>query len=109
MGLANVGDHCPGGDIEGGEEVTGAVALIVVGSPGRGCRQHGQGRGGTVEGLDLGFFVNGEHCRGDRGAHVEPDQVADLFHQIGIGRDLKAVLSPGFEPKARQISRTGCG
>jgi len=49
--------------------------------------------------LDLGFLVDGEHRGGDRGTHIEPDQVADLFHQVRVGRHLEGVLAPGLEPE----------
>ena len=91
---------------ERGEEVAGAVALIVVGGP-LGCGgQHRQRRGGAIESLDLWFLVDGEDRGGDRRAHVQADQVADLLHQVRVGRDLKLSVRHGLSPNARQISRT---
>src|SRR5215211_4250524 len=66
----DVGDDLAGGDLEGGEQVAGAVALVVVGGSGRGGGQHGQGGGGAVERLDLGLVVHREHGGGHRGVHV---------------------------------------
>ena len=91
---------------EGGEQVAGAVALVVMGGPGRGGGQHRQRRGGAVERLDLRFLVDGEHRGGDRRVHVEGDEVADLLHQLGVRGHLEVVLAPRLRPNARQISRT---
>ena len=33
VGLADVGDHRAGRDVQGGEQVAGAVALVVMGGP----------------------------------------------------------------------------
>ena len=85
-----VGDDLPRGDLQGGEEVHGAVALVVVGGPGRGGRQHGQRRRGPVERLDLRFLVHREHRRRDRRAHVEGDEVPDLLDEVRAGGHLSA-------------------
>jgi hypothetical protein len=47
-----LGDDGAAGEIEGGEQAGGAVADVVVGHPGRRRGEHGQARGGPVEGLD---------------------------------------------------------
>ena len=99
VGLADVADHRARRHVEGGEEVTGAVALVVVGGASRRGGQHGQSRGGAVERLDLGLLVDGEHSGGHRRAHVEPNQVADLLDEVGVRRHLEGVLAPGFEPE----------
>src|SRR5690606_15008559 len=92
---ADVGDHLPGGDLQGGEQVTGAVALVVVGGPCRGGRQHRQRGRGAVERLDLGLLVHREHRGGDRRVHVQGDDVADLVHELRVRGDLELVLAPG--------------
>jgi hypothetical protein len=55
VGFADVGDDLARGDFQRGEEIAGAVALVVVGGPlGRG-RQERQRRRRPVQRLDLGF------------------------------------------------------
>jgi hypothetical protein len=95
----DVGDHRPGGDVQGGEEITGAVALVVMGGPRRGGGQHGQGWRRSVERLDLGFLVNREHRSGQRWVHIQGNEVTDLLHQVRIRRDLEGVLPPRLEPE----------
>jgi hypothetical protein len=60
MGRLDVGDDTPGSVVEGGEEITGTVALVGVRGSRRCGGQRGQGRGGAVERLDLGLLVDGE-------------------------------------------------
>ena len=97
MGLAQVRDDFTGGHVQRGEQVDGAVALIVVGGP-LGCGwQHRQGRGGPVQCLDLRFFVDTEHCSCDRWRHVETNDVSDFVNEQRVRRYFEFVLLPRFE------------
>ena len=60
--IAAVGDRA-GGDLQGGEQGRGAVALVVVGSFLGQTRAHRQDRLGAVEGLNLALFIDTEHDR----------------------------------------------
>jgi hypothetical protein len=92
--------------VQGGEEIAGAVALVVVGGPlGRGGK-HRQCRGGSVEGLDLGLLVDGEHDRRDRGFMYKATRSRIFSTSCGSGDTLKLSFSHGLSPKARQISDT---
>ena len=82
-----------------GEQVAGAVALVVMRGPRRGGGQHRQGRRGAVERLDLRLLVDREHGGGDRRVHVQRDEVADLLDQVGVRRHLEGVLAPRLEPE----------
>jgi hypothetical protein len=99
VGLAQVGDDLAGGDLQGGNQVQGAVADVVVGGLLRGGRQHRQGRCGPVERLDLRLLVDGVDRGRDRWGQAQADQVADLLDLVRIGRDLELVLSLGLEPE----------
>src|SRR4051812_23444359 len=55
---ADVGDDPAGGDLQRGEQVAGAVALVVVGGPGRRGGQHRQDRRRPVDRLDLRLLVD---------------------------------------------------
>jgi hypothetical protein len=60
----HVGDEVAGGDVQGGVQVGGAVADVVV-RPALGHARHErQHRGGAVERLDLRLLV---HAQNDRG------------------------------------------
>ena len=97
--FADVGDDSPRCQIQGREEVAGAVALLVTSGPRRGGGQHEQGRSGALGRLNLGFLVDGEDGGGHRRAHLEGDEVRDLFHEVEVGRHPEGVLAPGFEPQ----------
>ena len=52
-------------------------------------RAHGQQWGRPLQGLDLGFIVDTQH-QGPLGwIEVDPDDVADLLDEQGIGRKLE--------------------
>ena len=76
-----------------GVEVGGAVPAVVVGAPLGGSGQQGQDRRGAVEGLYLGFVVHTQHHRRVGRVQVQTRQVADLFHELGVGRYLE-MLGP---------------
>src|SRR5690606_12695221 len=85
------------------EQVTGAVALVVVGGPCRGGRQRGRG---AVERLDLGLLVHREH-RGATGGFMYRATMSRIFStSSGSGETLNSSSRQGLSPKARQISRT---
>jgi hypothetical protein len=63
---SDVGDHLAGGDLQGGEQIAAAVALVVMGRPLRCRQQHRQDRRGAVERLDLRLLIHREHRRGHR-------------------------------------------
>jgi len=44
---------------------------------------------GTVEGLNLRFFIDAEHRRVRGRVQIEPDDVPRLLDEQGIGRQLK--------------------
>lgn len=94
VALAEVGDDGAGGNLEGGEEIAGPIALVVVRGPLRRRGQHRQRRCGSVQGLDLGLLVDGEHRQRPAGSCTAPPG-PDLLHQLGIGRDLEAIVAPG--------------
>ena len=80
------GDHFARGHVQRGEEIDRAMPQIVV-RPSFGMADvHGQDRLCALEGLDLGFFVDREHDGIVRRMHVQPDHIANLRHQLGIGR-----------------------
>ena len=76
------------------------MSPIDVGAPFRLARVHRQRRLGAVEGLNLGFLVDAQHhgmiARIDRDA----DDVADLFDQQPVVRQLEGLAQTGTQAEA---------
>jgi hypothetical protein len=72
-----------GADVQGGEQVRGGVAAVVVGAFLSHVELDGQQGLGAVQGLDLdlGFFVETEHDSAAGRAQVEPDHIGDLLDE----------------------------
>ena len=65
------------------------MALVVVCPPLRDARQHWQDRLCTVECLDLALLVDAEYERTVRRRQIEPDNVADLIHEVRVAGELE--------------------
>lgn len=87
--LVPVPRHACRGDFQGGEQGGGAVPDVAVGGAFGQSGAHRQDRSGPVEGLDLTFLVHAEHDGVFGRVEVEPDDVADLGVQVGVGRELE--------------------
>ena len=90
VALIALADDRVGGNIEGGEQRGGAVALIVVHAP---LRDAGQHRLCAVERLDLALLIHTEHQRAVRRVEREAYNVARLVHEVRIGRQLEGLGS----------------
>jgi len=84
-------------DLERGEQACGAVPFVVVrvalDLPGL----HRQHRLGPVERLNLGLLVDRQDDRPLGRREVEPDHVADLRLELGIGAPLERLGPVGLE------------
>ena len=98
VAFAGLGEDLAGGDVEGGEQVDGAVSLVVVGEGAVAARAHRQRRLGAVEGLYLGLFVEAEHHSALWRVHVQPDHVGELGLEVGIGGHLEHISEPRAQP-----------
>jgi protein-export membrane protein SecD len=87
--LLAVGDDLAGADVQGGEEVGGAVALVVVGHRPGPTRLHRQRRLRPVQGLALGLLVEGEDRSPFRRVQVQGDDVGALLLETRIVRDFE--------------------
>jgi hypothetical protein len=94
------------GDVQGGEQVGGAVPLVVEAAPLGHSGQHREHRGGALQGLDLGFLVHAEDDRVPRRVEVDAGDVADLVDEERAGEILKVSARQGCRPKDRQICCT---
>ncbi len=92
-------DHHAGRGVQRGEQIHGAVPLIVVAAPLRGARDHRQHRGGPLQRPDLRLLIHREHRRVRRRSEVEADDIADLVDQERVGGQLELLHQPGFEPE----------
>ena len=76
--------------VEGGEQGGGAVPLVIMGHGPAFAGLHGQTRLSTIERLDLGFFIDGQHYGVGWWMHIEADDVFDLCGEGGVGGALEA-------------------
>ena len=74
-----------GGDAQGGQETSGAEALVGGGEAARPAGAQRQLGLGAIQGLDLGFLVDREHQRAARRVEVEADDRGLLGGELGIG------------------------
>jgi len=75
--------------VEGGEQHGRAVALVVVGHCPATTGLQRQARLRSVECLDLRFFVGAEHDGMRRRIDIEPDDVPEFRHELGVVRQLE--------------------
>ena len=92
-------DDPAGGGIQGGEQGERAVAGIVVAPPLGLSRSHRQQGLGAVERLDLRLFVDTQHERPLGRVEVEPDDIADLLDEQGVGRQLEGLAAVRLQPE----------
>src|SRR5262249_29849246 len=82
-------DDAAGGNVEGGEERCRAMARVVVAPPSRLAEAHWQHRLTAVERLDLRLLVDTEDDGLGWRRDIEADDVADLRHELRVGRKLE--------------------
>ena len=93
-----------GGQVEGGEEVGDAVALVVMGSSLDLARAHRQRRLGPIEGLDAGFLIDDITAVRSGGFMYNPTTSRTLSTNWGSSDSLKVSVSHGFNPTADGLS-----
>ena len=105
-GVARTGLHgdLAGRYVERGEQAGRAVALVVVGVALDLAGSERQHRLGPVERLDLGLLVDAQHDRPLGRRQIQPDHVADLGLELGVGTEFEGLdpvwLQPGLGPDA---------
>ena len=82
-----------GGDVQGGEEVCGAVSEVVVGRFLGRVEGDQQQRLRPVQRLDLRLFVQTEHHCSTRRVQIQPDDVGDFGGKLGIAAELERALT----------------
>ena len=87
-------DDFAGGDIQGGKERGGAVAIVVVGSALRLSGFHRQNRLAAFQSLDLAFLIHAKHNGAGlfRRVEVKAHDVAHLFHKERIAGELESLF-----------------
>ena len=106
MTLVAAADDSAGGDVQGGEQRSRAVALVVVAASLDLTRPHRQQRLGAVERLDLRLFIDAQHQGAVGRIDIKPDNVAHLVDKQRVGRQFEGLGAVRFRPKARQIRPT---
>ena len=79
------------GDVERGEQRSGAVANVIVGAPLGHTRHHREHRLLAVERLDLAFLIHAQDERTVWRRQVEPNDVADLVDELRVGGQLEGL------------------
>ncbi len=90
-------DHAARFHVEGGEEVYGAMALIVVGVPLTLTWSEREQWLSAIEGLYLGLFVHTQYDSPLRRIEVEADNVADFVNEKWIVGELECFSSVRLE------------
>src|SRR3954471_19938988 len=70
--------------------VVGPWALVIMGHGAGAALLQRQAGLGAVKRLDLALLVDRQHHRMSRRVDVEPDNVTQLRHELGVGGELKA-------------------
>lgn len=100
-------DDAARSDVEGGEQRCRAVTEIVVRHAFDITEPHGQDRLTTLQGLDLGFFINTQNEGIIRGIKIQTDDVSNLFDKERIGRQGKAPSAVRLNPKELHVAVDG--
>ena len=91
-------DHLPGRHVQRREQGRRPVALVVVRHRAAPALLPRKPRLRAVQRLDLALLVKGEHDRPLRRVHVQPHHVAELLHELRIGRELEGAREVGLQP-----------
>src|ERR1700736_2266735 len=95
--LVELVGHGPGSDVEGGEQIGGAVPDVVVRVPRNLSGLHRQQWLGPVESLDHGLLVDAENqCLIGR-VQIEAHDIGDLGLQLRVVAVLESALAVGLE------------
>lgn len=109
MPLGALPDDAPLHDVHSGKQVGSAVPTVVVSLPLGHPGSEGKDRLGSVEGLDLGPFVNAEHESVLREIEAEADHVPQLLLKVAIGAPLVEFESVGLQSSGLPDARHGVG
>jgi hypothetical protein len=82
-------DHASRFEVERREQRGRPVTDVVMGPRFDVAEAHGQQRLGAIERLNLRLLIDAQHQGTLRRGHVEPDDVADLFDEQRIFRQLE--------------------
>ena len=89
----------PGGHVECGEQRRGAMTLVVVRVAFDLARAHRQKRLGSLQRLNLRLLVDAQHHGMGGRTEIEPHDVADLFDEQRVGRELERFGSVRLQPE----------
>ena len=97
--------------VERGEQRGGAVAFVIVRHGGRTSFLQRQSGLGTIQGLNLAFFVAAQHQSMFWRGYVQAHNVSELLHKLWIMRDLEGLDQVRFQslraPMTRDARLTG--
>lgn len=91
------GDYFARGDVQSGKQGRCPMADIVMGHALDIAQPDGEDGLGSIQGLNLAFFVDTEDHGLFGRVEIQPDDIADLFDEERVGRDLEMALPMGLE------------
>ena len=100
-----LGDNPAVDDVQGREECGSAVAIVVVSHSLDIAESHRQHRLGALQGLYLALLVHAQDQRVVRRIKIKPNDVADLFDEERVGRELKALAAMWLQAEQREVAR----
>ena len=92
-------NHFAARDVQRREQRGRAMADIVVGLARRDARTHRQERPRAVQRLHLALFVHRQHDGAIRRKEIQSDNVAHLFDELRVRRQLERVEAMRLQPK----------
>jgi len=99
MALFALSDDFPRRDIERREKSCGSVTDVIVSAAFRISRRHREHGLGTIQRVDPGLLVDGEHQRTLWRVHIQPDDITDLFNKVGIVGEFERAPQMGLKAK----------
>src|ERR1700731_2914228 len=105
MARLALGDNPAVDDVQGREECGSAVAIVVVRHSLDIAESHRQHRLGALQGLYLALLVHAQDQRVVRRIKIKPNDVADLFDEERVGRELKALAAMWLQAEQREVAR----
>ena len=95
--------------IQRGEERGGAMPDVIMGLSGGLPRLQGQAGLGGRQGLNLGFFIHGQHQGMRWRLHIQANRLPRRAGEVGVRRDLELATTVRARPCCRQMRCTVVG
>jgi len=107
MPRLTLGNDLTRSDIEGSEQSSCTVPLVVVSLPLRQAGPERKNRLDAIQRLDLALLIHAEHDRLVRRIQVETDDVTDFGDEMRVGAEFERLhaMGPGGDVSSRCVAR----